>query len=133
MGAITRAKGVFSKGCLYSFGIERGLIEIPYEPTRRMDVGACIIYDGRREVGSGLSCAFEIPPLTAQKVDEGMDLSQACLEAGLTKNEYAGFDEGIVGILTKGRVTREDYTKQAIRMALIPLDNPELYPTPQNL
>ncbi|MBW6461687.1 MAG: DUF84 family protein [DPANN group archaeon] len=33
----------------------------------------------------------------------------------------------MIGILTKGRIKRKDYTKHAINIALIQLDNKELY------
>lgn len=33
----------------------------------------------------------------------------------------------MVGTLTKGRITRIDYTFQAVQMALIHLENPEYY------
>jgi non-canonical (house-cleaning) NTP pyrophosphatase len=34
-----------------------------------------------------------------------------------------GSAEGIIGVLTKGRLTRKEYVKQAITMALINLEN----------
>ena len=45
----------------------------------------------------------------------------------ITKKRKIGSGEGLIGILTKGRVSRKDYTKQAIRMAMVQIENPELY------
>jgi non-canonical (house-cleaning) NTP pyrophosphatase len=40
----------------------------------------------------------------------------------MTTNENIGSEEGAIGILTKGRMTRKEYTKQALRTALIHLE-----------
>ena len=58
---------------------------------------------------------------------EGLDMSEACNKVGLTNNPKIGSEEGAIGILTKGRMTRKDYTKQSIITALIHLENAELY------
>jgi len=50
-------------------------------------------------------------------------MNQAFSRAGLTNNPKLGSQEGAVGLLTKGRLTRKEYTKQAIRTALIHLEN----------
>jgi non-canonical (house-cleaning) NTP pyrophosphatase len=55
-------------------------------------------------------------------VKEGLDMSQAINKAGLTKNKDIGSAEGAIGILTKGRMDRKEYTKQALRTALIHLE-----------
>ena len=50
--------------------------------------------------------------------DEAMDLSEATVAAGYSKDGAIGSKGGLIGALTRGRVTRRDYTIQAIRMAL---------------
>ena len=41
-----------------------------------------------------------------EKVEnEGKDLSQACNEIGLSNSKDIGKEEGLIGILTKGRIT----------------------------
>lgn len=82
------------------------------------DVCVAAAYDGAA-VTLGLSCAFEIPPaIIARVLDEGLDLSQATRAAGFTDDEDVGSKGGLINILTNGRVTRRDYTVQAVRMAL---------------
>lgn len=47
---------------------------------------------------------------------------------GLTHEEKLGaVPGGIIGFLTNGRLTREDFTKYSIIMALIQLEKPEFF------
>ena len=125
-GAMNRAKSSF-QDCTYSFGIESGLMQVPYSQTGSMDFCACAIYDGENHF-LGLSCAFECPPAVMRLVhEEGLDLNNACYKAGLTNDPKIGNSEGIIGILTNGRVTRKEYTKQAIIMALMHLEYATLF------
>jgi inosine/xanthosine triphosphatase len=121
-GAINRAKEVF-KDCDFSFGIESGLMAVPGTKTGFMDVCVCSICDGK-EFYLGLSSAWETPKLVADyMLKDGLDMNQAAFKAGLTKNEKVGSAEGLIGIMTKGRLPRKEYTKEAIRTALIHLEN----------
>lgn len=121
-GAINRAKGIFVD-CDYSIGIESGMMAVPMSKSGYMDVCVCAIYDGK-ECHLGLSSAWEFPDtsVTDLIMKEGLDMSQAINKAGMTKNEKIGSEEGAIGILTKGRMTRKEYTKQALRTALIHLE-----------
>lgn len=125
-GARERARAVFSD-CKYSFGIESGLMAVPHTKTGVMDVTACVIYDGENFY-MGLSSAFEYPvKVTELILNSGLDASQAYKALGLTQDEKIGAAEGVIAHLTKGRLNRKNYTKQAIMMALAQLENPELY------
>ncbi len=120
-GAINRAKGSF-KDCDYSFGIESGLMAVPSTKSGFMDVCVCAIYDGA-EFHLGLSSAWEAPKAVMEHMlKDGLDMNDAAFKAGLTKDPKVGSAEGLVGIVTKGRLTRKDYTKEAIRTALIHLE-----------
>ena len=125
-GAINRATKSFAD-CKYSIGIESGLMAVPQAKTGNMDLCACAIYDGNKH-HVGLSCAFELPHKVTKMIHEsGLEVEGASYKSGLTDNPKIGSSEGIIGILTKGRITRKDQTKQAIQMALMHLENPELY------
>ncbi len=125
-GAINRAKNAFND-CDYSFGIESGFMEVPNTKTGFMNITSCAIYDGSR-IHMGLSSAFECPKAVTKMIfDEDIDLDVAYHKAGLTENRDIGSSEGVIGNLTKGRMTRKDYTKEAVRMALIHLENHKLY------
>ena len=121
-GAMNRAKSSFTD-CDYSVGIESGLMHVPYTKSGYMDVCVCAIYDGK-EFHLGLSSAWEFPDKKIMKLmlDDGLDMSQAINKVGLTQNPNIGSEQGAIGILTKGRLDRKEYTKQALRMALIHLE-----------
>lgn len=126
-GAVERAKKAFSD-CDYSFGLEGGLMEVPYSKTGFMEVGACAIYDGKN-FHLGLSPSYEWPKEVTKLILSGKaDASQAFKQLGYTHHEKLGAIEGgIIGFLTNGRLTREDFTKYSIIMALIHLEKPEFF------
>ncbi|OGI15235.1 hypothetical protein A3K63_04145, partial [Candidatus Micrarchaeota archaeon RBG_16_49_10] len=125
-GAMNRAVGAF-KDCEYSFGIEDGLMEVHGTKTGYMNICVCAIYDGKN-YHIGLSSAFEYPrEVTRLVLEEGLDINQAAHKAGLTKKTKVGSAEGVIGILTHGRLPRKEYTKQAVTMALIHLENSRLF------
>jgi len=125
-GAKNRAKKVFGE-CDLSIGLESGLVEVPGSLNGFMDLGVCAIFNGEK-FALGLSSGFECPPkVNSLILNEGLDMTQACNKLGLTSNPKLGSAEGLVGILTKGRVTRKEYTKQSLKMALIQIENKELY------
>ncbi len=128
-GAITRAKNAFTD-CVYSFGIEGGLMEVPYTKTGFMEVGACAIYDGKN-IHLGLGPAFEWPTkITEMVLSDEADASQAFYKLGFTNHEKIGTQPGgIVGLFTEGRITREKFTQYSIIMALIQIENPQYFQT----
>ena len=121
-GAKNRARDAY-QNCAYAVGIESGLMHVPQSKSGYMDVCVCAIYDGN-EYHIGLSSAWEFPDrsVTNLMVKDGLDMSEAITKAWYTKNPNIGSDEGAIGILTKGRIDRKEYTKQAVRMALIHLE-----------
>ena len=108
-------------------GIESGLMAVAATITGFMDVCVCAIYKGKHW-HLGLSSAFECPPKVINLVlSKGIDLNRAFYKLELTKKRKLGSYEGAIGLLTKGRVDRLEYTKQALRMALLQLENKKLY------
>ena len=98
---------------------------MPGTKSGYMNFCACAIYDGER-IFLGLGPAFEYPPECTQRVvDEGITISEAFIP--LTDKPDIGYEEGIIGWLTRGRISRKDYTKHAVEMAKIQIDNPGLY------
>jgi inosine/xanthosine triphosphatase len=127
-GAQNRARRVFEKDKYdLGLGIESGLMQVPGSKTGYMDFCICSIFDGK-EFHMGVSCGFECPKEVSRLMhEEGLDMTQAANKAGLSTNPKLGAAEGLIGILTGGRITRKDYTKQAIITALVHLENKELY------
>ena len=99
-------------------------MEVPNTKTGFMELTACAIYDGK-EYHLGLSPGFEWPKKVTELILKGMDGSQALREAGVTNHPKIGIAEGGIWYLTKGRMSRTDYNKTAVRMALIHLEHPE--------
>ena len=123
-GAIFRAKSVFSE-CIYSVGIEDGISRVPETLSRYMNFCCCAIYDGSR-IYLGLGPAFEYPPGSTKRViDEGITISEAFFP--VTGKQEIGYEEGIIGWLTRGRIDRREYTRYAVEMAKVQIDNPGLY------
>jgi inosine/xanthosine triphosphatase len=122
-GAMNRARAARGDA-EYGVGIESGLMQVPSTKSGYMDVCACAIFDGK-EFHLGLSSAWEFPDpkIMRHMLEDGMDMSQAINHVGLTKNPHIGAAEGAIGILTKGRIDRKEYSKQALRMALIHLED----------
>ena len=117
-GAQNRAKNAFNaiEGCSLAFGLESGLYALQ---GLLYDVCICSVYTGSRHC-LGFSSAFQIPPAVVRFVlEEGMDLAQAANAAKVSKNPRLGEAEGLIGILSGGRLTRQSYTAQAIETALI--------------
>jgi inosine/xanthosine triphosphatase len=120
-GAMNRARNSFSD-CDYSIGLESGLMIVPKTKSGFMDVCVCAIFDGK-EYHLGLSSAWEAPKSVMEfMINDGLNMTQAAVKAGFTDNPKIGAAEGLVGIVTKGRLTRKAYTKEAIRTALIHLE-----------
>ena len=121
-GARNRAQSAFVD-CDYAVGLESGLMAVAQSKSGYLDVCVAVIYDGS-EFHLGISSAWEFKDrnIIDSMVNEGLDMSQAFLKAGLTHNPKIGSEEGVISVVTKGRIDRKAYTKQALQMALIHLE-----------
>jgi len=125
-GAKNRAERCF-EGADYSFAIESGLMEVPETKSGYMNISVCAIYDGR-EFHLGIASLFEYPKEVIRLVKEkGLEISHAFKAAGFTDKDKIGYEEGVIGAVTKGRVNSEKYFKEAVVAALIHLENPDMY------
>lgn len=127
-GAQNRARNAFSSGKFWlAVGIENGIFPVDSCSSGYMERAECAIYDGERFY-TGHSSAFEMPrKITKLILEKGYDLNQAVLELGLTDKKRLGREEGIIGLLTRGRIDRTKQSMQAVEMALIPYINRESY------
>lgn len=108
---------------------KQGIEEFYYSKGsgRAGDVGGGTVRDSHH---LGMSCSFQIPPRIMHHVLNGKDLSQASYAAGITRDKSLGSGKGLIGILTRGRIDRLGYTRQAISCAMIGVaggENPGWY------
>lgn len=122
-GACERAKKALLDAD-FGVGIEAGLIWHK-ELKLYFDVQFCAIVsrDGKLTVGHG--SGFVYPPKVIERVLAGRPVGDVMSE--LTGIEKLGHKIGSIGYLSKGLLTREQLTEQAVLMALIPRLHPELY------
>jgi inosine/xanthosine triphosphatase len=134
-GATNRARAAWGEGgCDLAVGIEDGLIPVAAATTGYVNVGGCVVFDGR-ESFVGLTAGFEYPTgcveraLASPRVPVGESL-EACFEppdgSDLTWND-GGPGGGNIGLLTGGALTRFDYGAQAVICALVRMLHPALY------
>ncbi|MBI2572283.1 DUF84 family protein [Candidatus Woesearchaeota archaeon] len=116
-GAKQRARAAL-KDSTWGVGIESGFSAVPESKVGYLECSVCAIYDGE-EYFLGFSPAFECPPEIMTFLLKGYNLSEAMKHAGLTTQEYVGYAEGAVGILSQGVLTRKDYLQVAVEMALM--------------
>lgn len=104
-GARARARGAF-RDCDYSVGIEAGVFRVASVSSRPFQITMACVFDGSREaLGSGPF--FELPESFLKKIISS--------------------DQGSVSLVTRGKVTREQVTVDAVVMALAPFVAPEHY------
>lgn len=122
-GSKNRAKNAFIKNqTKYSFGIESGFMKIPDSKNGYLEFTACTIYDGTK-YHIGFSPGFECPnDIMTHIINDNLDLVQASNIAKYSSDPELGKKQGIVGILTKNKITRTQYTSYAIIMAMIHID-----------
>ncbi len=127
-GAKNRAFNTFHlDSCDFAVGLESGIFKVPHTKSEYMDTTACAIFDGK-SFHLGLSSCFEYPKSLISKIfDEGKEISEGAVELGFSENRDFREEKGMIGVLTKGVITRIDYSEQAVHVALIHLLNKEHY------
>ncbi len=123
-GAKNRARAAFeATNAALAVGLESGIFSVPHTKSEYMDTTACAIYDGQT-YHLGLSSCFEYPKAMIEKViAEGKAIGPIALEMGFADDPKFAEEQGMIGILTKGIVSRTAYSEQAVHMALIHLLN----------
>ena len=134
-GARNRARSAMaSGGCVLAVGIEDGLVPLPdgLGGQKTYNVGCAWVTDGERE-GSGFSSGFSYPteclgPATEDQQPIG-DLFDALWRRHRDPDDHgaSGRNEGNIGKLTGGRLTRSDYGSHAVLSALVRFLQQDLY------
>lgn len=120
---------VFGSLVTLGSGIEAGMVEFPLCASGYMELTVCALYTGDGRVPLGTSPAWEVPPRVVQLIRSGeaKDMNEAFIRCGLTDNPQLGRSVGAIGLLSKGKINRKDYTQLAVMMALMQLENESLY------
>jgi inosine/xanthosine triphosphatase len=127
-GAQNRARNAFKKGD-YGVGLESGLFSFVDvgRSLRWMNITACAFYSGE-QYAVGFSPAFQIPPVMAEiMLREKCEMDEAVHQLGLSSETRVGYHDGFIAILTQGLITRKEYMKPAVQMALVQLQHKERY------
>ncbi|MCD6084717.1 MAG: inosine/xanthosine triphosphatase [Desulfurococcales archaeon] len=116
-----------SSDCDLGIGVEAGIY--PVSGTY-YDVQVAAIADRKSTVTYGLSPSFPIPPKFANAL-----ISRKVRELEVIVDQTFGTSSigekgGLIKLLTKGKVLREDLTFYAVIMALVPRLNKKLYELP---
>jgi inosine/xanthosine triphosphatase len=104
-GARERARRAF-RDCDYSVGIEAGVFRVAAVASNAFQITVACVFDGRREA-LGAGPFYEVPARMLREIVKA--------------------DAGSVAVVTKGRVTRGQVTRDAVLMALAPFVSAELY------
>lgn len=126
-GAVERARHAVSivAGAEHGVGIEAGVVDAG---GFKLDLTVAAIADRRGRVTLGAGPGFEVPHLFLEDVLRGAELG-ALAERHFGR-PAVGYREGLVGQLSRGRITRLDLNLYAVAMALLPRlpYNSRLYP-----
>ncbi|MGB9705046.1 MAG: inosine/xanthosine triphosphatase [Pyrobaculum sp.] len=131
-GAVERAKAALSQipKAEHGVGIEAGAVQAA---DTHLDITIAAVADREGVVTIGFGPAFQIPPPFLPHVLNGVELG------ALAERHYQrpsiGYREGIIGALTKRRITRKDLNLAAVAMALVPRlpHNTPLYKTKKHI
>lgn len=116
-GAINRAKRALSevRGATYGVGMEGGIQQIG---KKFFECGWIAVVDKNGKVGLGSSARFELSVKIAKKLGKGFELNDAMRE--LTGEEKQGNKEGMMGLITKGKLPRATAYSHGILFAFGP-------------
>ncbi len=112
-GASNRAKAALERGADLGVGIEAGLVEVG---GRYLDVHVAVVTDGDSE-GVGLSPGFEPPEDVGSEALRGRPVGDVVSEKLGVRD--IGRGAGLIGVLTRGAVLRDDLCELAVIMALV--------------
>jgi len=107
----------------YSIGLEGGISSVQASQPMACFATICV-YDGKR-IGTCNAASFPLPHKLAILVRGGLELGDACDTLfGSINSKQAG---GVVGHLTAGVVTRKDYYRQPVVLAMARFKYKQLY------
>jgi len=126
LGAENRCLRAFSAvgDADFGVGVEAGIYRVK---DRYYDVQIAVVRDSNGLTSVGFSPSFQVPPPFADALVKGEARELEVVVDRYFGTKNIGEKGGLIRILTKGIVTREHLTRDAVLMALIPWVNEGLY------
>lgn len=122
-GALNRARAAHAAGADLGVGLEGGVVEFGDEWIMMSFVA---IYDGERAVAVPVT-GTPLPHHWGEALRNGAELRPYVLEAGLPYD----YKQGVIGLLTKGLLHRDEMFAMGVKTALAPWVLPEAYVVPE--
>ncbi len=124
LGALNRARQAMEKTpeAQFGVGLEGGTLDAE---DGMWAYAWIVIIDRNGRLGKGQSGRFLLPEPIAQLVREGIELGEA--DDRFFGRSNSKQQDGAIGILSDGVVTRLDLYKPAVVFALLPFIHPEFY------
>lgn len=123
-GATNRAEKAHSMepGADFAVGIEGGLEQLDGHVFVHQ---IAVVIKGDKK-GIGISQGYKAPDRLIEQLDMKTDDSRKIIDDYFGRDEILS-EEGVIGIMTNGVVTRTDASKDAVICALTRFINPEFY------
>lgn len=112
---------------IFSIGIEAGLVSIPFTISGYLDYQFCAIIDKTGKISIGSNSGWEYPREVINSIINNRDLEIADIMAKISGDDDIKHHGGAIGYFSKGKLKREELTRQGIFMALIPWMNRNEY------
>ncbi len=124
VGALNRARQALAKtpGAQFGVGLEGGTLDAE---DGMWAYAWIVVVDRGGRVGKGQSGRFLLPAVIAQMVRDGIELGEA--DDRFFGRSNSKQQDGAIGILSDGVVTRLDLYQPAVVFALLPFVHPEFY------
>ena len=128
LGAKNRAKKAYEQiekeddSLKFGVGIEAGMYPVEEVSTKYMDCSICSIFDGK-EFYIGFSPSFEYPQIVVDRTLAGEEIGFMTDVFGNT----AKGRKGAIGVLTDGRIYRDELEEYAVMMALTKIVSKNIY------
>ncbi|HEX4949479.1 MAG TPA: inosine/xanthosine triphosphatase [Blastocatellia bacterium] len=107
----------------YGVGIEGGIVD---NETGMWAFAVVVIVDRQQRSSEGQTGRFPLPEGVARLIrEEGLELGEA--DDRFFGRQNSKQNEGAIGILSDGRITRLELYKPAVIFALLPFLHPEYY------
>ena len=122
-GAYNRARAALkASSANLAVGLEGGVLETPYG---LFTSAWCVLLNDEGRIGIGGNACTQLPDEVIAYLKQGMELGHAMdALSGLQNTKH---QDGAIGLLTNGLLTRQSAYENIIKMALSPFVRPEWY------